>query len=112
MAETSGTDGRLPESCFVVVAGLAPGANVAIARRGRRGVEVTSIDFGDDTMARAAVRVVNEAIGISAAVERAMLAGAMFGWDCELADPAFRTKADRRSNRTTAMGFAGSAPIH
>ena len=112
MLKTSGADGRLPECCFVVIAGLAPGANVAIARRGRRGVEVTSIDFGDDTMARAAVRVVNEANGISAAVERAMLAGAMFGWDCELADPAFRTKADRRSNRTTAMGCAGSARIH
>lgn len=109
MLETSGTDGRLPECCFVVVAGQPPGANVAIARRGRRGVEVTSIDFGDDTMARAAVRVVNEANGISAAVERAMLAGAMFGWDCEPADPAFRTKADRRLSR---MGFAGSARIH
>ena len=65
MLKTSGADGRLPECCFVVIAGLAPGANVAIARRGRRGVEVTSIDFGDGAMARAAVRVVNEANGIS-----------------------------------------------
>ena len=112
MLQKSGTDGRLPECCFVVIAGQAPGANVAIARRGRRGVEVTSMNFGDERMARTAVRVVNEANGISAAVERAMLAGAMFGWDCELADPAFRTKADRRFERTTAMGFAGSARIH
>ncbi len=112
MVEIRGTDGRLPECCFVVVAGQPPGANVAIARRGRRGVEVTSIDFGDGAMARAAVRVVNEANGISAAVERAMLAGAMFGWDCELADPTFRTKADRRLSRIRAMGFAGSALIH
>jgi hypothetical protein len=112
MLRTSGTDQRLPESCFVVIAGLAPGANVAIARRGRRGVEVTSINFGDDTMARAAVRVVNEANGISVAVERAMLVGAMFGWDCELADPAFWTTADRRFNGTTQTGYAGSARIH
>lgn len=107
-----GSDGRLPESCFVVVAGLAPGANVAIARRGRNGVEVTSMNFGDEQMARAAVRVVNEANGISAAVEGAMLAGAMFGWDCECADPAFAMGSDSRLKVTAQMGFAGSARIH
>lgn len=96
MSKTSGTDGRLPECCFVVIAGLAPGANVAIARRGRLGVEVTSMNFGNEKMARAAVRAVNDANGVSAIVERAMLAGAMFGWDCERADPAFLTKRDRR----------------
>ncbi len=112
MLRTKGAGERLPECCFVVIAGLAPGANVAIVRRGRLGVEVTSMNFGDGAMAQAAVRVVNEANGISAAVERAMLAGAVFGWDCELADPAFRTKADQRLSRTTAMGFAGSARIH
>ncbi len=79
MLQKSGTDGRLPECCFVVIAGQAPGANVAIARRGRRGVEVTSMNFGDERMARTAVRVVNEANGISAAVERAMLGDVRLG---------------------------------
>lgn len=112
MFEMRDSDGRLPESCFVVVAGLAPGANVAIARRGRRGVEVTSMNFGDEKMAQAAVRVVNQANGISAAVERAMLVGAMFGWDCERADPDFAMGSDSSAKVTTPMGFAGSARIH
>lgn len=112
MIKESAAHGQVPDGCFVVITGLPPGRNVAIARRGRFGVHVTSIDFGGDTMARAAVRILNEANGVSAAVERAMLAGAILGWDCELADPACLTKADRRLNRTTATGFSGSARIH
>ncbi len=112
MLKTSGSDGRLPESCFVVIAGPAPDGNVAIARRGRLGVEVTSMNFGNEKMARAAVRVVNEANGISAAVERAMLAGAMFGWDCERADPPFLKKVDGSVRVTDPLAFAESSLIH
>jgi hypothetical protein len=70
------------------------------------------MNFGDEKMARAAVRVVNEASGISAAVERAMLVGAMFGWDCARATPAFLTKFDRRFHANTPLAFAGSSLIH
>ena len=112
MMEIRGTDGRLPECCFVVVAGQPPGANVAIARRGRPGVEVTSMNFGDERMARPAVRVVNEAEGISAAVERAILAGVLLGWGGEWAAPPFLAKSDGRLRGITPMGFAGSARIH
>ena len=110
MLKTSGIH-ELPESCYVVIAGLAPGGNVAIARRGRLGVEVTSMNFGNEKMARAAVRVVNQANGVSAAVERTMLAGAMFGWDRERAEPAFLKDFDRRfrdcESATAGVRFAG-----
>lgn len=71
---------RLPDVCHVVIAGMPPGRNVALSRRGRLGVEITSLDFGSEKCARAVIRAVNELNGVSVAAKRAMLAGAMFGW--------------------------------
>ena len=50
---------RLPDVCHVVIAGMPPGQNVAISRRGRLGVGVTGLDFRNEDSARRVVRAVN-----------------------------------------------------
>ena len=86
----------LPPRCHVVIPGLPRGANVAVCVRGGGGVRLTSLDLGDGAEARQAVRVMNEAAGVSAVAEHAMLAGAMLGWNCALADPDYLPLNDRR----------------
>jgi hypothetical protein len=86
----------LPPCCHVVIPGLPRGANVAVCVRGRGGVRLTGLDLGDGAEARQAVRAMNQAAGVSAVAEHAMLAGAMLGWNCALADPDYLLLNDRR----------------
>ena len=86
----------LPRQCHVVIPGLPAGCNVAICIRGRPGVTLTTLNFGETRAARAAVRAMNRAVGVSAVAEHAMLAGAMLAWHCVLADPHYLSLYDGR----------------
>ena len=77
----------LPLRCHVVLPGLPAGANVAVCERGNHGVRITSIDLGGFSTARRLVRALNDAIGIDAAAEHAMLVGCLRGWNREVAGP-------------------------
>ena len=70
----------LPLRCHVVLPGLPAGANVAVCERGSHGVRITSIDLGGFSTARRLVRALNDALGIDAAAEHAMLVGCLRGW--------------------------------
>ena len=67
----------LPLRCHVVLPGLPAGANVAVCERGSHGVRITSIDLGGFSTARRLVRALNDALGIDAAAEHAMLVGCL-----------------------------------
>lgn len=86
----------LPQRCHVVVPGLPAGANVGVCVRGRAGLILTGLNLGACRQARAAVRAMNAAIGVTAVAEHAMLAGAMLGWHCAMADPVYLSLNDRR----------------
>lgn len=73
----------LPNRCHVVLPGLPAGQNVAVCVHGEHGVRLTSIDLGDWVTAQRTVRAMNQTCGIDLAAERRMLAGCMFGWDCQ-----------------------------
>lgn len=94
----------LPPRCHVVVPGLPRGANVAVCIRGLGGVSLTGLDLGDADDARQAVRAINQAAGVSAVAEHAMLAGAMLGWNCALADPEYLLVNDRRFGQPSGRG--------
>ena len=87
----------LPLRCHVVLPGLPAGANVAVCERGNHGVRITSIDLGGFSTARRLVRALNDALGIDAAAEHAMLVGCLRGWSSEVAGSEFP--------RTAARGF-------
>lgn len=93
----------LPAHCHVVIPGLQPGANVALATYGLEGLVFTKLNFGETHAARAAIRILNAANGISAVEEHAMLAGSMFGWDIAQANPDFLRCTDRRFCETSGM---------
>lgn len=90
MTSAMNGEGRcgLPLRCHVVLPGLPAGANVAVCERGANGVRMTSIDLGGFSAARRLVRALNDALGIDAAAEHAMLVGCLRGWSREVADPA------------------------
>ena len=88
---------RLPLRCHVVLPGLPAGANVAVCERGSHGVRITGIDLGGFSKARRMVRALNDALGIDAAAEHAMLVGCLRGWNGEVAGPDFL--------RAAAWGF-------
>lgn len=98
MTSAMSGEGRwgLPLRCHVVLPGLPAGANVAVCERGTNGVRMTSIDLGGFATARRLVRALNDALGIDAAAEHAMLAGSLVGWSSPLADPGFLRATDRR----------------
>jgi hypothetical protein len=81
--------GSLPQRCHVVLPGLPAGANVAVCERGTHGVRLTTIDLGEFAAARRLVRALNDALGIDAAAEHAMLIGCLRRWDSVMADPGF-----------------------
>ncbi len=89
MSGASGGEGGagLPLRCHVVLPGLPAGANVAICERGTHGVRMTTVDLGDFCAARRLVRALNDALGIDAAAEHAMLVGCLRSWNSEMADP-------------------------
>ena len=91
MTGATGREGlaRLPLRCHVVLPGLPAGANVAVCERGTHGVRMTSIDLGGFPTARRLVRALNNALGIDAAAEHAMLVGCLRGWNCEEAGQGF-----------------------
>ena len=89
MTSAMSGEGRcgLPLRCHVVLPGLPAGVNVAVCERGTNGVRMTSIDLGGFATARRLVRALNDALGIDAAAEHAMLVGCLRGWSREVADP-------------------------
>lgn len=97
MTGASGGDemAGLPLRCHVVLPGLPAGANVAVCERGSHGVRITSIDLGGFSTARRLVRALNDALGIDAAAEHAMLVGCLRGWSCGVAGPEFPRAAAR-----------------
>jgi len=102
----------LPDICHVVVPGRPPGRNIALSKRGRLGVEVTALNFGETDAARRVVRALNHLQGVAPEVEHAMLAGAMFGWDCDRANPAFLRQFDERFRLAPRLGIAGPQRVH
>ena len=87
---------NLPQQCHTVLPGQPAGANVALCVRGEAGVRLTRIDLGDHETALRIVRAFNESLGIDTAIEHAMFAGCMVGWDTELADPDYLRRTDPR----------------
>ena len=77
----------LPLRGHAVLPGRPAGANVAACERGSHGVRITSIDLGGFSTARRLVRALNDAHGIDAAAEHAMLVGCLRGWNGEVAGP-------------------------
>jgi hypothetical protein len=72
---------RVPsDKCFVVLPGQPRGRNVALCETGRIGVRVTGIDLGEVDEARAVVRGLNAALGVSPAIQREMVLCALHGW--------------------------------
>jgi hypothetical protein len=90
-------EGRLgwPWRCHVVLPGLPVGANVAVCERGTNGVRMTNIDLGGFSTARRVIRALNDALGIDAAAEHAMLVGCLRGWNSEVAGPCFLSTSVR-----------------
>lgn len=68
---------------------------MAVCERGANGVRMTSIDLGGFSTARRPVRALNDALGIDAATEHAMLVGCLRGWNSEVAGPDFLRAAVR-----------------
>ena len=89
----------LPQQCHTVLPGQPAGANVALCVRGEAGVRLTHIDAGDYEAAQRVVQAFNASLGIDAAVEQAMLAGCLIGWDHQLADPDHLRRTDPRFMR-------------
>ncbi|HEU0203201.1 MAG TPA: hypothetical protein VFR86_22555 [Burkholderiaceae bacterium] len=78
----------LPAECLVYVPGLPPGRNVGVARRGVDGVCLQRMPAFKEGLARAYVRVMNNARGVTPAQSFAMFVGSMRGWEHPKADPA------------------------
>ena len=74
----------LPEQCY----GLLPGTGgIILVKKGETGFFKTDIpDMGREEN-RAFVLETNEKLGVSRAQAEAMLAGSMFGWQTQAADP-------------------------
>ena len=100
----------LPLRCHVVLPGLPAGANVAVCERGSHGVRITSIDLGGFSTARRLVRALNDALGIDAAAEHAMLVGCLRGWNGEVAGPDFLRAA--RGFKNVEWQARGDGVIH
>lgn len=70
--------------------GLPAGTNVGVCELGTEGVRMTRVDLGGFSAARHLVCALNDALGIDAAAEHAMLVGCLQGWNSEAAAPDFR----------------------
>lgn len=101
----------LPLRCHVVLPGLPAGANVAVCERGSHGVRITSIDLGGFSTARRLVRALNDALGIDAAAEHAMLVGCLRGWSRGVASPEF-PRAEARGFMKVARQARGHSVLH
>ena len=101
----------LPLRCHVVLPGLPAGANVAVCERGTNGVRMTSIDLGGFSTARRLVRALNDALGIDAAAEHAMLVGCLRGWNSEVAGSDFLRAAVRGFMKVEWQG-RGNSVLH
>lgn len=101
----------LPLRCHVVLPGLPAGANVAVCERGSHGVRITSIDLGGFSTARRLVRALNDALGIDAAAEHAMLVGCLRGWNGEVAGPEL-PRAVARGFMNVARRARGDSVLH
>jgi hypothetical protein len=80
--------GGLPAECLVYVPGMPPGRNVGLARRGVDGVCLQRVPAFGEGLARAYVRVMNSARGVTPAQCFAMFVGSMRGWEHPKANPA------------------------
>ncbi len=113
MSSASGGEGRpgLPWRCLVVLPGLPAAANVAVCERGIDGVRLTSIDLGEFTTARRLLRALNQAIGIDAAAEHAMLVGCLRGWNRDAAG-AGRPRVTDTDSMPADWRAAGEGVLH
>lgn len=113
MTGASGGDemAGLPLRCHVVLPGLPAGANVAVCERGSHGVRITSIDLGGFSTARRLVRALNDALGIDAAAEHAMLVGCLRGWSRGVASPEL-PRAEARGFMKVARQARGHSVLH
>lgn len=79
---------NLPEKCFSV---LSTTGQLIIIERGKQGYTLAGARC-DTAPPREAANTLNAAMGVSKAQEAAMLAGSMFGWNRQAADPRNYTK--------------------
>lgn len=79
---------NLPEKCFSV---LSTTGQLIIIERGKQGYTLAGARC-DTAPPREAANALNAAMGVSKAQEAAMLAGSMFGWNRQAADPRNYTK--------------------
>ena len=80
---------RLPELCYTMVSGNAPGERIGIIKRGESGYYLT--DFDSKTTSKEIVEECvaefNKRLGVKPSQVEAMEIGSMFGWDVPGADP-------------------------
>ena len=87
----------LPATCFVAVAGNAPGSRIGLVKLDESGYYLTDYDDPENDLkgVQKHVRILNERLGVSPAQELAMQAGSMFGWHIPGADPSVYEAANR-----------------
>lgn len=74
-----------PSRCCDVLPDLLAGANVGACERGKYGARITSIDLGGFAAARHLACALNDALGINAAADHAVLVGCLRDWNSEAA---------------------------
>lgn len=86
----------MPQTCYVVVLGNAPGTRIGMVKLGSIGYWPTPFDKGTGSNCFAGiedckrkVRELNAEDGVTELQEDSMSAGSCFGWDCHAADPAY-----------------------
>lgn len=97
---------QLPEMCLIFVADAEPGSYVRAVKRGESGSFATTYDVTDPGKAKALVAHMNRKLGIGDVHVECMLAGSMFGWDSQGADPV-RMQAIY-NERAEALGFSSA----
>jgi len=95
---------RLPEFCYSVIAGNAPGKRIGIIKRGEAGYYLT--DFDSPTAPKDLIEQVvaeqNRKMGVKPSQVEAMEIGSCFGWDVPGADPEKYKNLDETSTPVEA----------
>ncbi|HMJ44225.1 MAG TPA: hypothetical protein VK522_18310 [Pseudolabrys sp.] len=79
---------KLPETCYVFIAGATPGERVGLIKRGETGYYKTDFDSktASAEIVHQAIGEMNDRLGVDKAEAIAMEIGSMFGWNAPGAD--------------------------
>lgn len=82
---------KLPDVCYLLMQEHEPGSRIVVLKRGQSGYYKTNYDTRqtDITELEAIVDGLNRLLGVTPNQKKAMLAGSLFGWHVQGADPDF-----------------------